>query len=68
MNVARANGRLKGKKPKLSPRQEAHLLHLVDSGGHTIGELEELFNVTRSTVYRAMARARAAQAASVEAS
>ncbi|UQX13243.1 helix-turn-helix domain-containing protein [Candidatus Mycobacterium methanotrophicum] len=47
----------RGKQPKLSPRQEAHLVELYRAGGHTIGELEELFPVTRSTIYRAVARA-----------
>ena len=50
MAVARANGRLRGKQPKLSPRQEAHLVELHRAGGHTIGELEELFLFTRSTI------------------
>lgn len=58
MKVARAKGRLRGKQPKLSPRQEAHLVELHAAGEHTISELEELFSVTRSTVYRALARAR----------
>ncbi len=57
MAVARAKGRLRGKQPKLSPRQEAHLVELYHAGAHTIGELEELFPVTRSTIYRAVARA-----------
>ncbi len=57
MRVARANGRLRGKQPKLSPAQEAHLVKLYRAGEHTIGELEELFAVTRSTVYRAIRRA-----------
>jgi DNA invertase Pin-like site-specific DNA recombinase len=57
MAVARAKGRLRGKQPKLSPRQEAHLVELYRTGGHTISELEELFPVTRSTIYRAVARA-----------
>jgi len=57
MAVARAKGRLRGKQPKLSPRQEAHLVELYRAGGHTIGELEELFPITRSTIYRALGRA-----------
>lgn len=57
MAVARAKGRLRGKQPKLSPRQEAHLVALYRAGEHTVGELEELFPVTRSTIYRAVARA-----------
>src|ERR1700712_5124910 len=60
MKVARTKGRLRGKKPKLSPKQEAHLVALHGTGEHTVGELEELFSVTRSTVYRALARHRAA--------
>ncbi len=60
MRVAKAKGRLKGKKPKLSAKQEAHLLALYEAGDHTVTELEELFGVTRSTVYRAIRRAQAA--------
>src|ERR1039458_5698182 len=41
MKVARAKGRLRGKQPKLSPTQEAHLVSLYAAGEHTIGELEE---------------------------
>ncbi len=58
MKVAKAKGRLRGKQPKLSPKQEAHLVALHQKGEHTISELEELFSVTRSTVYRAIARGR----------
>lgn len=59
MKVARAKGRLRGRQPKLSPKQEAHLVELYRAGEHTISELEELFSVTRSTVYRAIARGQA---------
>jgi DNA invertase Pin-like site-specific DNA recombinase len=57
MAVAKAKGRLRGKQPKLSPRQEAHLVALWRAGGHTTLELAELFTVARSTVYRAIQRA-----------
>jgi DNA invertase Pin-like site-specific DNA recombinase len=57
MKVAKAKGRLRGKQPKLSPTQEAHLVKLYRAGEHTVSELEELFAVTRSTVYRAVRRA-----------
>ena len=66
MKVARAKGRLRGKKPKLSPRQEAHLVQLHHAGAHTSAELAELFSVARSTVYRAIERARPATAAPSE--
>jgi DNA invertase Pin-like site-specific DNA recombinase len=58
MKVARAKGRLRGKKPKLFPRQEAHLVELHHAGAHSSAELAELFSVARSTVYRAIERAR----------
>jgi DNA-binding MarR family transcriptional regulator len=50
-------GRLRGKQPKLSPKQEAHLVNLWRAGSHTMAELAELFSVARSTVYRAIQRA-----------
>lgn len=57
MAIAKAKGRLQGKKPKLNPHQEAHLVELHRAGRHTTTELAELFNVARSTVYRAIRRA-----------
>jgi DNA invertase Pin-like site-specific DNA recombinase len=57
MKAARARGRLRGKQPKLNPRQEAHLVELHRAGTHTSAELAELFSVARSTVYRAIQRA-----------
>ncbi len=57
MAIAKAKGRLRGKKPKLSPSQEAHLVELHRAGRHTTTELAELFTVARSTVYRAIRRA-----------
>ena len=57
MALAKAKGRLKGKQPKLSSKQEAHLVALHREGKHTGAELAELFNVARSTVYRAVERA-----------
>jgi DNA invertase Pin-like site-specific DNA recombinase len=57
MAVAKAKGRLRGRQPKLASRQEAHLLSLLSAGAHTTLELAELFNVARSTVYRAIQRA-----------
>jgi DNA invertase Pin-like site-specific DNA recombinase len=59
MKVAKAKGRLRGKKPKLNPKQEAHLVKLHDAGEHTTAELGELFRVARSTVYRTVKRAQA---------
>lgn len=56
MAIAKAKGRLRGKKPKLSPAQEAHLVTLHNAGDHTSAEIAELFGVARSTVYRTLTR------------
>jgi DNA invertase Pin-like site-specific DNA recombinase len=60
MKVAKAKGRLRGKQPKLNPRQEAHLVGLLQAGEHSTGELADLFGVARSTLYRAQQRHQAA--------
>jgi DNA invertase Pin-like site-specific DNA recombinase len=54
LEVARAAGRLRGRKPKLTPNQERHLVELHNTGGKSAAELAELFSVGRSTVYRAI--------------
>ena len=50
MRIAKAKGRLRGKQPKLNPRQEAHLVALLKSGEYSTAELGDLFGVARSTV------------------
>ncbi len=60
MRVAKAKGRLRGKQPKLNPRQEAHLVALRAAGEHSTTELADLFGVGRSTVYRALERSKRA--------
>jgi DNA invertase Pin-like site-specific DNA recombinase len=62
MVIARAKGKLRGKQPKLSTRQQAHLLEQHQNGKATIAELAELFHVSRATVYRVLERARATAA------
>ncbi len=57
MAVAKAKGRLRGKQPKLTGAQENHLVELYWAGRHTTAELAALFNIARSTVYRAIERA-----------
>ena len=60
MRVAKARGRLRGKQPKLNRCQQAHLVSLVHSGEYSTAEVAELFDVGRSTVYRAIERQRLA--------
>ena len=59
MRVAKAKGRLKGKKPKLSPAIEGHLVAEYHSGDYTIAELSGRYSVGPATVYRAVGRAAA---------
>ena len=63
MRIAKAKGRLRGKQPKLNPRQEAHLVALLKSGEYSTAEIGDLFGVARSTVYRAIGREAARQRA-----
>jgi DNA invertase Pin-like site-specific DNA recombinase len=56
MDIARAKGKLRGKKPKLSMRQQQELRRMYDTGDYSISDLAELFRVSRPTVYRSLAR------------
>ena len=56
MVIARAKGRLRGKQPKLSIKQQKELRRMYDGGNHSISDLAELFSVSRPTVYRTLAR------------
>lgn len=56
--IAKANGRLKGTKPKLSPRRAERLAQEYGDGTSTIGELAADYGVSRATVYRTLQRAK----------
>lgn len=56
MAIARAKGKLRGKKPKLSDRQQKELRRMYDTGNYSISDLAELFAVSRPTVYRTLGR------------
>jgi DNA invertase Pin-like site-specific DNA recombinase len=56
MAMARAKGKLKGKQPTLTARQQSHLVQQHQSGEHTIADLAELFSVSRATVCRVLER------------
>lgn len=58
MAVARANGKLRGKRPKLSPKQQTELRRMHATGDHSIADLSEIFSVGRATVYRTLRRER----------
>jgi hypothetical protein len=52
MAVARAKGKLRGKQPKLSAKQQRELMRMYGTGEYTIADLAEVFAVSRTTVYR----------------
>lgn len=56
MAIARAKGRLKGKQPKLTRTQRAHLYELLDGRAYSQTEIAELFGVSRATIYREVKR------------
>jgi DNA invertase Pin-like site-specific DNA recombinase len=56
MAIARAKGKLRGKQPKLSDKQQNELCRMHDSGEYSISDLAELFSVSRPTLYRTLAR------------
>ena len=56
MAVARSKGKLKGKQPKLSEKQQKELCRMRDTGQYSISDLAELFTVSRATVYRTLSR------------
>lgn len=60
MAVAKAKGKLRGKQPKLSVKQQAELRCMHGTGDYTIADLAELFSVSRPTVYRVLERVPAA--------
>jgi len=62
MAVARAKGRLRGRQPKLSAKQQAELRRMHASGDYSIADLAELFTVSRPTVYRTLQRSPASPA------
>jgi DNA invertase Pin-like site-specific DNA recombinase len=56
MAIARAKGKLRGKQPKLSDKQQRELRRMHSTGEYSISDLAEVFSVSRPTVYRTIAR------------
>jgi DNA invertase Pin-like site-specific DNA recombinase len=61
MAAARAGGRLRGRQPELSAKQQAGLRRMHASGD-SIADLAELFTVSRPTVHRTLERSPASPA------
>ena len=56
MAIARAKGKLRGKQPKLTEKQQKELGRMHATGEYSISDLAELFTVSRPTVYRTLNR------------
>lgn len=56
MAIARAKGKLRGKQPKLSDKQQRELTRMHVTGEYSISDLAEVFSVSRPTVYRTLKR------------
>lgn len=56
MAIARAKGKLRGRQPKLSTRQQQELKRMHETGEYSVSDLAELFSVSRPTVYRTLRR------------
>jgi DNA invertase Pin-like site-specific DNA recombinase len=60
MAVARSKGKLRGKKPKLSDRQQKELRRMYSTDDYSISDLAEVFSISRPTVHRTLGRQPAA--------
>jgi len=56
MKIARAKGKLRGKQPKLSDKQQKELGRMHATDKYSISDLAELFSISRPTVYRTLLR------------
>ena len=56
MAVAQAKGKLRGKQPKLGPKQQTELRRVHGTGEDSINDLAELFSIGGATVYRTLQR------------
>ena len=56
MAITRDKGKLRGKQPRLSDRQQRELCRMHATGEYSISDLAELCSVSRPTVYRTLNR------------
>jgi DNA invertase Pin-like site-specific DNA recombinase len=59
LEIARRDGRVGGRHPKLSERQQAEILRMIHRGEKTAAEAARLFKIHPATVCRLQARAAA---------
>jgi DNA invertase Pin-like site-specific DNA recombinase len=56
MDIARQNGKLRGKQPTLKPAQDREIRRMHDSGDYNVAGIAGMFRVRRPTVYRSLER------------
>lgn len=56
MDIARQNGKLRGKQPTLKPAQDREIRRMHDSGDYNVAGIADMFRVSRPTVYRSLER------------
>ena len=56
MAIARQNGKLRGKQPRLKAAQDREIRRMHDNGDYNIAQIAALFSVSRPTVYRSLDR------------
>jgi len=57
LDAARQDGRIGGRRPKLSPQQQAEITRMVSRGDKTAADAARLFKIHPATVSRLLARA-----------
>ncbi len=58
LHQARAQGRVPGRKPKVTPEQKKEIVEAVGSGRKTPAEIARLLKIHRGTVLRIVSQAR----------
>ena len=61
LDAAREEGRIGGRRPKLSPQQQSEIRKMVSKGDKTAADAARLFKVHPATVSRLLARASASR-------
>lgn len=56
MATARAEGKLRGRQPKLSTKRQRELVRWYNTGEYSITDLADVFAISRATVYRTLRR------------
>ncbi|MGO9060949.1 MAG: recombinase family protein [Candidatus Binataceae bacterium] len=59
LEAARRDGRIGGRRPKLTPQQQAEILRMVSKGNKTAADAARLFGVHPATISRLLSQARA---------